>query len=118
MSMDGASYWQPDYPEFPTIDSVVCLPEEKAIIYLQVTVGKTHVLDFKILKQIHRRVKKALIDEKGWNFRYIAVGNTPTEAHNLNLTTEKRTKIHQGNFEAYRKRTGVDILTGYVEYQI
>ena len=118
MGMDRASYWQPDYPEFPTIDSVVCLPKEKTIIYLQVTVGKTHGLDFEILTQIHGLVKMSLIDSTTWKFKYIAAGSTPTEAHNLKLTTEKRRNIQLEEVEAFRNSTGVDILTGYVEYQI
>jgi hypothetical protein len=111
------SYWQPDYPRFPAIDAVVCLPTAKTVLYVQITVAGVKKVDLVELTSIHKLVKKSLgkvtdTDTEGWQFKYVAIAPSLADAGRLTLKEKGTTnQIFSGHTVG-----DVTISKGYVSY--
>ena len=110
-----STYWHPDYLKFPVIDAIACLPANKTILYIQVTVGKTHDVDFLRLTEIHEEMKQSLqlTDPEGWTFRYVAIEPAEENVHSLSLSLKNHTNELTANTV-----DEVAIWKGYVTYSI
>jgi hypothetical protein len=93
MNTAQTTYWHPNYPQFPVIDSIACIPDARTVLYIQLTAGKVKVANQSVLSAIHNLVKGSLeksVSTKGnindWAFRYIAIEPSPAEADDLKLT--------------------------------
>ena len=115
IDMTRSTYWHPDYPEFPVIDAIACLPDKKTIFYVQLTVGKQHDVDCEQLTVIHDIVKQSLqlTDTEGWTFKYVAIG--PYEVNVNRLTLSLKNKNNQWTAS---KVGEVAIWKGYMTYSI
>ena len=115
VDMTRNTYWHPNYPMFPVIDAIVCLPDKKTILYVHLTVGTEHDVDFEQLTEIHDTVKQSLqvTDSEGWTFKYVAIGPRELNVNRitLNLKTNK-------NKSTARTVDEVTIWKGYVTYSI
>jgi hypothetical protein len=93
MNTAKTTYWHPNYPQFPVVDSIACIPDAQTVLYIQLTAGKEKVANQTVLSTIHSLVKGSLeksLSTKGnindWAFRYIAIEPSLAEADNLKLT--------------------------------
>ena len=93
MNTTKTTYWHPNYPQFPVIDSLACIPDSRTVLYIQLTAGKEKVANQTVLSTIHNLVKGSLeksLLTKGnindWAFRYIAIEPSLAEADDLKLT--------------------------------
>jgi hypothetical protein len=112
MDMSGVSYWYPDFPTFPVIDAVMCMPETKTVLYIQVTVAREHDLNFSKLTAIYELVRKSLkevANSTEWKFKYITIGNNKEDAMTIKL-------MHNNKIVKETNIKEVSILTGYVTY--
>ena len=97
IDISRSSYWHPDYPSFPVIDGIACVPANKTVWYIQLTVGEEKIVDFPELTAIHLLVQASLarsldaLDIACWKFKYVAIGPSFEDANRLNLK-EKVTK--------------------------
>jgi hypothetical protein len=95
MDLERTTYWFPDFPSFPVIDAVACVPSVKTVLYIQLTVGKERVVQLADLVPIHNLVKqsleKSLRKSRGnttvedWTFRYVAIEPSQDAADALDL---------------------------------
>jgi hypothetical protein len=114
-----SSYWHPDYPSLPIIDGIACVPNEKTVWYIQLTVGEEKNVDLPELAAIHRLVKASLArslglegsDIAGWKFRYVVIEPSLEDANRLNLKEKGAKRKLDGSTVGE-----VSILKGYLAY--
>ena len=56
-----SSYWHPDCPSFPVLDGIACVPAERTVWYMQLTVGPDKEVDLRELAAIHDLVTTSLV---------------------------------------------------------
>jgi len=109
LNLESRSYWYPDFPSFPIIDSILWMPDKKTVLYFQITVAKERKVDVSKLEPIHNAVKQSLArvtDIAGWVFKYVVIAPSLDMATALVLRNSNSEDIC----------TDVQVCRGYVKY--
>ena len=98
MDLTRTSYWYPNFPTFPALDCILCVPATKTVFYINLTVAKDKAVNMTTLASLHEQVKRSLqnsLNESGgqggvgdWTFRFVIMEPSSQEADALKLVAE------------------------------
>jgi hypothetical protein len=85
--MKVISYWHPEYPSFPGIDSILWLPGSKTVFYVQITVTQKRTVNCDTLASIHTLVKNRLGTD-GWTYKYLVLQPSLDQVNAMKVQVE------------------------------